>query len=367
MFCNKCGREIKPGSAFCNHCGEPTGVGILPGEEETGGAPEELITPDMVRKERSFFSRPGGIALVAVVALAVIGGALAVVLLVTRGGSNEAYEKEIAGIWEEFQEVNSGLELKTAPVVALSSAGTESITAAQESIASAVERLESLHENLADLDPPDEWSNRQRALEKAVTSYRRYLQELGGFYAAFLVDPQDTNLDSMLDGMTALASGVEKDVDTFTKNNQAIADSTFETGVLDLPRDYDEELAKVRQESQDDQGQTDSERLVAAAWDAADRFLAGYVAGGWESVSGMMTESCANRFRYEIPPPDQGDFDVTGATASDPAVMDGSTVRFVVEQTEESWDGTSVFQASFLLEMVNRDGTWLVNDLDYIQ
>lgn len=359
MFCNNCGNDVPEGNRFCPSCGSPVGI---------QQAPAAGAHPKKGGKGGGFFSTPAGIVIIVVISLLVVGGLTAGVFLLVRGGGNAEFEKEISEAWEGFAKLTGGIDKELAPVKDLTAiTSSETITDFQKEIKKNREGVRDILKKLKKLTPPGEWKSRYDDLVKALEGYDEYLEKLDEFYTAFLLDPSDTNLDDVLDDMGDQASYIEGYVKGFLEDNEVVKTTSFDPDILALSSTYESQLATVRQAVTEQQQETEVENIVTAATAAMNQFLAQYVSGGWDSASGLMTPECYNRHLDEVPPPDQGDFDVVNATVTDYTVVDANTVVFTVLQTSRGSEDGTEYQDYMTFDMVNSQGAWLVNKVGYIQ
>ncbi len=359
MFCNKCGNNVPEGNRFCPSCGSPVGA---------QQAPASGVPPKKEGKGGGFFSTPAGIVVIIVISLLVVGGLTVGVLFLVRGGGNEEFENEISEAWEGFVELTGEMDEELAPVKDLTAiTSSDTITDFQKEIKKNREGIRDILKKLKTLTPPGEWKSRYDDLVSALEGYDEYLEKLDKFYTAFLSDPYDTNVDYLLDDMGDGASYIENYVKGFLEDNDVVKTTSFDPDILALSSEYESQLATVRQGVTEQQQETEVENIVTAATVAINQFLVQYVSGGWESASGLMTSECYNQHLDEIPPPDQGDFDVVDATVTDYTVVDANTVVFTVLQTGRGWEDGTEYQDYMTFEMVNSQGAWLVNKVGYIQ
>lgn len=362
MFCTKCGKPIQPGDRFCLNCGTP-----VPADAQAPEAAAAAIPPP-ADKKRNFFSTPGGIVLVIVIALLVVGGAVVGAVLLTRGGDGaSAFQKETSELWADFSGEVDEIDGELSDVSDLTEVtSADTIEDFRGELENHREAVEGYLDSFESIEAPQGSRAAYGEFMDSLELYVDYLKELDRFYGIYVADPLDDRLDGILTGLEETAGKIESGVEEFLDSNPLITETSFEPAILEVPGEYEKQLEQIRGALEDQQQDQSSDQALAPARAAMDNILNTYLSGGWDSLGTLMTQQCYDRHRYDVPPPDQGDFDVTGVQVVEGTMTDANTAVFTVLQSIRTWDGEE-FQDYMLWELIKSGDSWLLNSVEYIQ
>lgn len=386
-YCTECGEPLEPGKKFCTSCGAP----VTEGGTEPPGAPEVTAGPpagkrppkkrpprqkkekkEKKEKERSFFSSPAGIIVIILIVLVVAGGGVAAFIFLT-GDSDAAYREGVAEVWNEFEGSVSAIDKKVPPVEDLTTlASADLITSFQKTMEKNRKEVGAISRKLEELTPSDEYKKSNDHLTQALKDYDSYLEELDSFYTVYLVDPNNGQLDKMLEKMTNLAQAVKIHVDDFLKGNDAVKPTTFDPAVLALPSGYKTQLVVVRQAIEEQDRKEAEEQAAAAAAEAAgqaqavlSKWLDIYISQGWFDGIEVMRPYMTSRFYNDIHQgkiPGYSEWYAVAASISSHRVVNENNVVFTVRLTCDD-DYGSQWTDNWKYEVVRSGGQWLVNDM----
>ncbi len=140
VFCAKCGTSALEGTKFCEKCGNP-----FPAAQVLASPPAGEQETEKKKGGGGFFSTPAGIALVAIIGLAVIAGITFGVILLVRSGANNSVDAATMDVWDEYESI---LENDSADVAQINM-DPNALTKTQEDLKKTQERVTALEKVLA--------------------------------------------------------------------------------------------------------------------------------------------------------------------------------------------------------------------------
>jgi hypothetical protein len=359
MFCDKCGKQVSPDSVFCTHCGAS-----LSGPPSFG--PPAGTHQPRKKSASGFFSSPVAIALAAILAVAVIGGITIGIILAVRGGSDSAFEEELARVWDEYE---SALEEDGEGFTRLDM-DPNALAKARDDLKKAQEKTAALQDVLKALKPPDDkWKTKYEQLAGTIKYYERYISRLNELYvtlATGTLEAQASRINAILRDLEKLASQVKDLANQFLENNDAVAATDFDPGILSFPETVAAELKNIinGEVATDDNTEpvppTPDVSDIAEARSVLKEVLPLYMSGGWQAITGYMTPDLYQAYASAPVSWDQVSYVVVGSDIQSENVVGQDTIGFgVLEQKDdfgEQFSGTVVWQ------MVRSGNTWRVGN-----
>jgi hypothetical protein len=246
MFCHECGESIPDGSKFCRHCGNTTTVAAAP------PAPPPGDTESRKKGGGGFFSSPAGIALVAILGVAVLAGITLGIIFLVRGSSSGEVDAATMQVWDEYESTIADDSISLAQV----SMDPNALTKAREDMDRTQKRVEELERVLqrtagteARKQNPSitnkvSTSIRDRKADEmaaALEAYKKYIEKMNELYGVLvsgnLLDPTIVNLvNAILKDLQALAQDAKTTAGVFLKDNTRVVAKVFDPPVLALPK-----------------------------------------------------------------------------------------------------------------------------------
>ena len=308
MFCEKCGAAAEEGSRFCEKCGNPLSGGAPPQYSQQGNQDE-----DRKKKAGGFFSTGAGIALVAILGVAVLAGITFGVILLLRGSGNDTCDAATVDVWEEYESI---LE-EDSDDLAQISMDPNALTQNQEDLKKAQERVAALEKVLAKTGGTNTWRANTNArpvntrdikaaqLAAALAAYNDYIQMMDQFFGALIGAIANNqlfnadvvnNLNNMLAQLEKMAADVTRLTNTFLDGNTMVTVRDFDPPILLFAKDITPQVEQMVVEAQAAEAarieaeRVAAEQAAAAAAAEAERQrqaaeAASQPSGHWERVA----------------------------------------------------------------------------------
>lgn len=381
-YCSKCGEPIEPGGSVCPKCGKqtlrPAGV-----EGPQVSQPPVVPPPPPSKTSGSFFSSRGGKVLTILVALLIVAGVVtAAVLLATEGGGKSGSAVSLADSWSSFDSAVTKVDGKVSTVKDLAAAvKSGDIEEFRKNIKACAEECASISKNLDGVTPSKSDKAGYDALVETIRKFGDYLDSLDGFYAKYMKNQKDQDLDLALMQAKSILVRVKSDAAKFLKESKQVKDTAFEPDIFDLPSAYLSQVSPVGEnvteadrttdkptnqsptsstattDGQKDQTPSTTTTDTGGARSALTDFLDGFVSDGWFSLRDKMTEDCYRN----TTPPGYTEYTVTGYEVVGGDAM-ADTASYTVTLNYEYDNGTGG-QHDFDFKLVNSGGSWLVSEV----
>ena len=283
VFCNECGTSVSEGSKFCLNCGsslpESTQQAVPPVQEPPPQAVQQPPPNQEQKKGGGFWTSGAGIALVAILGVAVIAGiTLGIIFLVKGSGDDEGVDAATVKVWDKYESL---LEENSESFPQITT-DANYLANTQAEIKKTQDKVKALEEALEETAG----SGRRRQgtsgtttrdvkadeLAEALAAYSSYVKKMNELFAALvganLLDQNTVDkLNNILADLKELGDKVKTLSNAFLKNNDKVVAVKIDAPVLDFASTAAQELQKNVTAAQE----AEKARLAAekAAADAA--------------------------------------------------------------------------------------------------
>jgi hypothetical protein len=291
MFCAKCGASNPDGTKFCSDCGAAL----------MAAAPVQTVQQDEEKKKKAggFWTSGAGIALVAILGVAVLAGITFGIILLVKGGANKEVDAATMQVWDEYESVLADDSTSLAQV----NMDPNALTKTREDLDKTQKRVEALEKVLQRTGGTEArkqnvsnarriansntgqtvstgnsattvatGNNRDQKADQmaaALEAYKKYLEKMNELYGVLtngnLLDPTIVNLvNAILKDLQTLSADVKTTSGAFLANNKKVATTKFDPPVLSLPKTIATNVEKDIQVKQEAEKQRlEAERVAA--------------------------------------------------------------------------------------------------------
>lgn len=249
MFCRECGAQIIDGSKFCENCG----AAQAPPRQQAQAPPQQQVPPQQQQPGqvaaqqaggKGFFSSPGGIALVVVLALLVAAGITVGLVFILKGSSGNAVDAETVRVWDSYEQLLEE-DGEAVPKITTDQATLDKSRAELES---SQEKLAELRKALANAGTDSRRNGSSTTAKRDVKAdqlaaslkaYKAYIAKVNELIAALtganLLDPNTVNnINRILAELEDMGADVKVTANRFLADNGQVVTVKVDPPILKL-------------------------------------------------------------------------------------------------------------------------------------